>query len=395
MKRNVISMRRATARLLVATGAFLAVVGPARAVNTCLTPDPGDVYYVAYQNNPAGPEYIVDLGSKDQFLTATTKLTFPDIRTADFATVFTPAAPNLWIGLFGVRNPATRDAIVAANGPKDQFALDNSSIIGAAQQIDSWATGLPQFANEVGGGPCSLNAGNFPGRVFGSYQDTLNSLTQGGISGNLVWNVETRLSNPAGTRTATAKIKFFGSQSNPAGGTSSRNPLGYFKAYTDGTAEYWPDFDGDLLPDVAVGTDPEADKCPAVASGDNTDGDGDNRAVACDCNDATPPLWAIPSEVGSLVIAANKTTISWSIPAVFGGTSVTYDVFRGQQASAGAIPVYSCFSPNQAVVSVTDAAVPAPGALPFLYIVRAETSCGAGTLGQGTNGPVRIVPSCP
>jgi len=38
---------------------------------------------------------VVDLGSKDQFLTATTKLTFPDIRAADFATVFSPVSPNL------------------------------------------------------------------------------------------------------------------------------------------------------------------------------------------------------------------------------------------------------------------------------------------------------------
>jgi hypothetical protein len=396
MKRNVHSIRRAAARLLVAAVILMAVGGPARAVDTCLTPDPGDVYYVAYQNNPAGPEYIVDLGSKDQFLTATTKLTFPDIRVSDFSTVFSPTAPNLWIGLFGVRNPVTRDAIVSANGPKDQFALDNSSIIGAAQQIDSWATGLPQFAGEVGGGPCSLNAGRFPGRVFGSYQDTLNGLAAGSIGGSVVWNVETRLSNSAGTRTATAKIKFFDAQNNPAAGTSSRSPLGYFKAYTDGTAEYWPDFDGDLLPDVAIGTDPEADKCTQVNSTDNTDADADNHSVPCDCQDGNPAVWgAIPTEARAVTIAADKTTISWTAPTVFFGSTPVYDVFRGQQASIGAIPVYTCLSPNQAGASVVDGSSPAPGALPFLYIVRAQTGCGDGPLGQGKNGPVRTVPSCP
>ncbi len=380
--------------LIVAGAAFLAAGLPVRATDTCLTPDPGDVYYVLYQNSPAGPEYIVDLGSKDQFLTATTKLTFPDIRAADVATVFSPATPNLWIGIFGVRNPAVRDSILSANGPSSQVALDSSSIIGAAQQIDSWATGLPLFANEVGGGPCGLNAGKFPGKVFGSYQDTLNTLAQGAVSGNLVWNVETRLSNAAGTRTATSKIRFFGAQSNPAAGTSSRNPVGYFKAFTDGTAEYWPDFDGDLLPDVAAGTDPEADKCPGVASGDNTDADGDARAVPCDCNDANPAVWSVPSEVRALVMPT-KTTLSWTVPAVFGGTSVLYDVFRGQQAAGGGVPTYTCFSPDQAIVSATDASVPAPGARPFLYLVRAQTACGGGALGQGLNGPTRTVPSCP
>jgi hypothetical protein len=397
MKRNEHSMRRAAARLLVATvaGAFLASGAPVRAVDTCITPDPGDVYYVAYQNSPAGPEYIVDLGSKDQFLNATTHLTFPDIRSADFSTVFTPTSPNLWIGFFGVSNPVTRDAIVSANGPKDQFALDNSSIIGAAQQIDSWATGLAQSANEIGGPPCSLNAGTFPGRVFGSYQDTLNGASQGRIAGNLVWNVETRLSNSAGTRTATAKVKFFGSQSNPALGTSSRTSLGYFKAFTDGTAEYWPDFDGDLLPDVAIGSDPEADKCPGVASADNTDTDSDNRALPCDCNDADATVWAIPNEIAGLAIAANKTTIIWSLPSAPGGTAITYDVFRGQQAAPGVAPVYTCLSPNQAGTSVTDATAPAVGARPFFYLVRAQTNCGEGTVGVGQNAPARTVPSCP
>jgi len=396
MKRKVNSMRRAAARLLVATAVVAAVGGLARAVDTCLTPDPGDVYYVAYQNNPAGPEYIVDLGSKDQFLTATTKLTFPDIRAADFATVFSPTAPNLWIGLFGVRNPVTRDAVVSANGPKDQFALDNSSTIGAAQQIDSWASGLPQFALEVGGPPCSLNAGRFQGRVFGSYQDTMNGTTTGGIAGYLNWNVETRLSNSVGTRTATAKIKFFDAQSNPALGTSSRNPLGYFKAYTDGTAEYWPDYDGDLLPDVAVGTDPEADKCTMISSTDNTDADADNHAAPCDCQEGNPAVWgATPTEVRSVVVAPDKVTIAWTAPTTFYGSSPVYDVFRGQQASTGAVPAWSCFSPNQAGASVNDPATPAPGSMPFLYLVRAQTGCGDGPVGQGHTGQVRVVPSCP
>lgn len=388
MKRNGI--------ILAAAITLSAAIGPAGAVDTCITPDPGDVYYVAYQNSPAGPEYIVDLGSKDQFLTATTKLTFGDIRIADFASVFSPAAPNLFIGFFGVRNPSVRDAIVSANGPKDGFALDHSSIPGAAEQIDSWASGLPQFASEVGGGPCSLNAGKFPGRVFGSYQDTLNGINaQGSVGGNLVWNVETRLSNTAGTRTNTAKIKFFTSQSNPALGTSSRGPIGYFKAYTDGTAEYWPDFDGDLLPDVAIGSDPEADKCTQVASTDQTDADGDNHSLPCDCQDGNPAIWGqIPGEVPNVAVAADKQTISWGTPASFFGTSPVYDVFRASQSVGGAVPVYSCFSPNQLGASVSDATTP-PSGTAFLYLVRGQTGCGDGTVGVTHTGGARIVPSCP
>src|SRR5262245_58644763 len=242
------------------TALALTTVGgmsPLWASNTCLTGVNGHVYYVAYQNNPPGAEYIVDLGDRTQFLNATTKLTFPDIRAADFATLFTGAAPNLWIGFFGVRNPATRDAIVSANGPLNAFQLSSSSTIGAAQQIDSWSTGFAQFSNGIGG-PCSPNAGSFPGRVFGSYQDTLNGLAQGSISTNVAWNVETRLSDGAGVRTAPPNVRFFSAFNNPSTGQSSRGPIGYFVIFTNGTAEYYPDFDGDLLPDVDPASDPNA-----------------------------------------------------------------------------------------------------------------------------------------
>jgi hypothetical protein len=401
MNRNEFSMRRQAAVLVAATVSLAAAIDPARAVDTCITPDPGDVYYVAYQNNPAGPEYIVDLGSKDQFLTATTKLTFADIRVADFATVFAPTAPNLFLGFFGVRNPASRDAIVSANGPKDFFALDHSSIPGAAEQIDSWASGLPQFASEVGGGPCSLNAGRFPGRVFGSYQDTLNGINpQGSISGNLVWSVESRLSNTTGARTNTNKIKFYDAQSNPAAGTSSRASLGYFKGFTDGRAEYWPDFDGDLLPDVAIGSDPEADKCTQVASTDQTDVDGDNHSLPCDCQDGNAAVWGqVPAEVPGVTVAADKQTISWTPPTGFFGTSPVYDVFRASQSVGGAVPAWTCFSPNQAGASAIDGTTP-PSGTAFLYLVRAQTGCGNGTLNRpGDTDQIgdrdAAAPSCP
>ena len=388
------TLSSAAARTLVALVAVAAWPGsPARAVNTCFNFNPGHVYYVAYQNNPAGPEYIVDLGDRNAFLNATTILNLTDIRAGDFSTIFAPASTNLWVGFFGVQNPVTRDAIVSANGPRDDFQLNDSSAIGAAQQIDSWASGLAQFSNEVGGPPCSLNAAKFPGNVFGSYQNTLNGNFQGGLAGNVVWNVETRLSNSSGVRTATNKIKFNSAQNNGAG-VSSRGPVGYFKVYTDGSSQFWPDRDGDLLPDVAPGSDPEADLCPGVNSTNNTDADGDNHAAPCDCNEADASVWAVPTEVPNVAFT-NKTDFTWSAPAVVGGTTAQYDVFRGQQASPGANPTYSCFAPNLATATASDAATPSAGAPPFLYVVRASTSCGDGTVGQGRNGPVRNVPSCP
>jgi hypothetical protein len=384
-------MKRTALPFILAAAVAASV--PSRAANTCFTYTPGHVYYVAYQNNPAGPEYIVDLGDRNTFLTAMTKLTLPDIAAGDFSTFFAPAAPNLWVGFFGVLNPATRDAIVSANGPKDQTQLDNCSTIGASQQIDGWATGLPSFSSEVGSAPCHLNAARFAGNVFGSYQATLNAQSVGSLAGNVVWNVETRLSSSAGIRTQTNKIRFNAAANNGAG-TSSRSPVGYFIVFTDGTADFWPDLDGDLLPDVAPGTDPEADLCPGVNSTNNADADADLHGAACDCNEADNTVWAIPTEVPGLAFST-KTSFGWSVPANLGGTATRYDVFRGQQASPGANPTYSCFDPNLSILTSGDASSPAAGAPPFLYLVRARTSCGAGTVGQGRNGPVRTVPVCP
>jgi hypothetical protein len=383
-------MKRTARVLAVLVAAFVGAGRLAHASNTCFTYTPGHVYYVAYQNSPAGAEYIIDLGDRNTFLNATTMLPLNDVSAGDFSTIFAPAATNLWVGFLGVRNPSTRDAIVSGNGPKDDDALNGSSIIGAAQQIDSWATGIVQFSSEVGGLPCHLNAAKFPGRIFGSYQDTLNGLFQGSAGGNLAYNLETRLSNSAGVRLQTNKIRFNQAINSPL----SRGSVGYFIVFTDGTTDFWPDRDGDLLPDVAVGSDPEADKCPGVNSTNNTDADADNHAAPCDCNEASNTVWAIPTEIPGFAFST-KTNFSWAPPSEIGGTATKYDVFRGQQASLGANPTYSCLTPDLNVTTSSDGGTPTLGAPPYLYLVRARTTCGGGSVGQGRNGPVRTVPACP
>src|SRR5262245_45445336 len=288
MPTSNVPFRRGRRAILPVAALLLGLVPQAaRATDACITYQGGHVYYVAYQNLPSGQEYIVDLGSKDLFLNATDRITFPDVMASDFSTFFSGTTPNLWVALFGVRNPTTRDGILSANGPISDSQLNSSSMIGAANQIDSWATGLPSFASAIGD-PCHLNAGNFPGRVFGSYQDTLNGFSQGSLSGNLIWNVETRLSTTTGDRIVTGKIRFYEAINNPTTQTKSRRQIGYFNLFTDGSIEYLPDFDGDLLPDVPIGSDPDADKCPGLNNPDNTDADNDNFAAPCDCDDNDP-----------------------------------------------------------------------------------------------------------
>lgn len=394
-KRNHEWLRRVSTRLLVATVAVVAAVAaatPAGAADACISYQYGHVYYVAYQYSPSGPEYIVDLGDRSIFQNATDTVFLPDISASDFDNVLGTSAPNLWVAFFGLKNP-TRDGVITTNGPLSDFQSQQSSQIGAANQIDSWATGLAQFANGVGSPTCSPNAATFPGNVYGSYQAVLNSAGKGHIGGQLAWSVESRLSDANGVRTATPKIHFNFSEGNPALGTNDWGYTGYFIVQTDGTAQYWPDGDGDFLPNVPPGSDPTADLCPTVNSTDNTDADGDLHAAPCDCNEADPTVWAIPGEVANLVVAADKQTLSWD--AQGGGTNVLYDVLRGAQATVGGVPTYNCFASNQSATSASDPTVPSPGALPFLYLVRAHTSCGEGTVGTGLNATRTVPATCP
>ena len=287
---NHIRTRRAMTRLLVAglalAGSTLVAVHASN--NTCWSYNPGHIYYVAYQSNPPGPEYIVDLGDRTVFLTATDTIQpiTMNLSASDFANVFSNSAPFLRVGFFGVQNPPTRDALMSANGPKDDSQLSGCSTIGADSQIDSWATGIQATSSQLGSPICSPNAAKYAGSITGSYQFTLNSVSQGSLSGNVPWNVETRLSDSFGTRTQTPKIHFDTAQNNPGTGALTRGFVGYFVVNTDGTAQFWPDRDGDLLPDVPPGSDASADKCPGINSTNNTDADGDGYAAPCDCNDA-------------------------------------------------------------------------------------------------------------
>src|SRR5262245_3263907 len=93
---------------IAALGALLLGAGTAQAITytSC------DIFYVAYQS-PTGPNYIVNLGSKDQFLNAATTLTFPDVLASDVNGVIGASAPNIWVGFFGIRNVPTRDGILS------------------------------------------------------------------------------------------------------------------------------------------------------------------------------------------------------------------------------------------------------------------------------------------
>jgi hypothetical protein len=352
-----------------------------------ITYNAGDVLYVAYKNNPSGAEYIVDLGPVTLFTTASTTFTLSDVSASDLNTIVGAASPNIFVGLFGILDTSTRDAIFAANGPKDDFSLLNSSLIGAVQQIDSFGQGLATFGSAVPS--ANPNAVGFPAAVTGSYQATLNASSQGSLGNNVAWSVETRLSSSTGVRISTpARIRAYASRNNPISGVQTRQQIGFFTLNGNGTITYSPDHDGDFIPD-------DLDLCPGISSANNTDADGDLHAVPCDCNDADPTAWAIPgAPIQNLDVDANIAVI-WDAPSSLGGTSVQYDVFRGIASVPGTFPTtYACVQADTPLTSYTDPTTPVAKQA-FIYFIRPQNSCGVGPIGPTLGGFTPAVPSCP
>jgi len=131
-----------------------------------------------------------------------------------------------------------------------------------------------------------------------------------------------------------------------------------------------------------------------AATGQNIDSIviSDSCTVAC-----TPgPAIGAPAEAQNVLVAADKTTYSWSPVA----SATRYDVVRG---STAAFPVGPgggdevCFD-NLAAATMADPAAPAPGA-GFWYLSRAENSCGNGSYGtqgvHGVPGLARVTTTCP
>ena len=115
---------------------------------------------------------------------------------------------------------------------------------------------------------------------------------------------------------------------------------------------------------------------------------------AGDCNDASAGAWGLPGEVQFLRFAS-RTTLSWFEPGDRGGQpgTVGYDTLRAGNPRGFGVP--TCIETGDASdTSATDPGAPAAGN-GFFYLVRAVTSCGAGSVGAGSDGVPRGAGSCP
>jgi hypothetical protein len=164
------------------------------------------------------------------------------------------------------------------------------------------------------------------------------------------------------------------------GGNQVLNIGGRYCACLD-PVTYYRDADGDGRGDAAASTTGCNSVIPAGYVAGNTD-----------CNDDAASVWAIPTEARS-VLFSSHATLGWAAPSDPGGSAPLYDTIRSGVPSdfnAGG----TCVESNGDDTTTSDISQPDVGGA-FYYLVRAETSCGAGSLGQASGGIERSGRICP
>jgi hypothetical protein len=125
------------------------------------------------------------------------------------------------------------------------------------------------------------------------------------------------------------------------------------------------------------------------------DSDGDGNVNGSDCAPLDATAWALPGEVGGLVLDADKVTLQWTSTAPASGTGTVHDVLRGviQELPVGGGLSETCIG-TTAAAATTDATPPSAGT-GFWYLARGRNACGTGTYGFRTGGIERISTVCP
>jgi hypothetical protein len=165
--------------------------------------------------------------------------------------------------------------------------------------------------------------------------------------------------------------------------------------------EIGPEDDGWYVDDIRV-TQTLGSLTPTGAT-DATDNDAlpgnldrDARGDDCDCAPSDPGALAIPTEIGAVQMADDKTTLSWSSAASGAGAGTVHDLLRGalDELPVGGGASETCVASGTPDAVATDPELPVMGS-GFWYLVRGRNSCGAGTWGARSDGTQRSSTACP
>jgi hypothetical protein len=157
------------------------------------------------------------------------------------------------------------------------------------------------------------------------------------------------------------------------------------------------DHDGAGDPGVPANACPVAvDNCPAIPNADQADADVDGVGDLCDCAPDDGGSYALPVEVGTLHLNADKTTVTWPSAAPGAGSGTVHQLLRGDldELPVGDQPSETCVADAEPGTSAADPLVPATNQ-GFWYLVRSRNACGLSTYGVRSNGHPRQSGACP
>jgi hypothetical protein len=161
----------------------------------------------------------------------------------------------------------------------------------------------------------------------------------------------------------------------------------------------------DLLvgaPDNDVATDDNAGTIYVVLDSDPvvSDGDGDGVLDALDCDPGNGQVWAQPGEVSGMTLTHDpvlrQTEVTWTTPVDLGGVAVRYDTIRSTDPDDFVFAAACVESDDGADTMAIDSDMLPEGVAAY-YLVRAENDCpdGMGSVGEDTDGQLRVAINCP
>jgi hypothetical protein len=132
------------------------------------------------------------------------------------------------------------------------------------------------------------------------------------------------------------------------------------------------------------------DNCSDVFNPGQENQDGDLLGDVCDCAPTDGTVHAVPGDVLNLAISDNGVTIiTWDSQGFSSGFGTVYDVATQTLSdlhATGSFAAATCLEDDRTSPASLATAVPPVGE-GYLYLVRAENSCGDGSYGTSSVQP--------